>query len=89
MTKKSEIEGMAARLLDVPPPDRELTKKEALENLLPTLKKMQARGHTLDSIRASLEAEGLRVSVRAIRQVLGTSRGRKGARASASQRNAE
>jgi hypothetical protein len=70
-----QLDGLAERLAQVPAPERPLTAAEALTRLLPALRKMQARGHTLDTIRSALAAEGLQVSVRALRTVFSKPKG--------------
>lgn len=65
------MQGLADRLVKVPAPERPLSVADALARLAPALRKMQSRGHTLDSIRVALAAEGLQVSARAIRTAIG------------------
>lgn len=70
------LDALAKRLIEVPPPARRLTTAESLRRLMPTLRKMQAQGHNVHSIRDALNSEGIRVSVRALRQVLRKPSGR-------------
>lgn len=48
------------------PPDRVLTRAEALHLLKPKLMEMQARGHTAESISAALSTQGLDYSERQV-----------------------
>lgn len=66
----SQLDSVAARIEQVAPPERTLRVSEAIRRLAPAIRKMQSRGHTADSIRAALAAEGVPASLRAIRQVL-------------------
>lgn len=66
------LAGIADRIVDAPAPARSLTSAEALQRLLPTLRKMRSAGHTPDSIFALLQTEGLQISARAVARALRT-----------------
>jgi len=72
-TNLSQIDAIAQRIESAPVPERKLTVAETLRRLTPALRKMRAAGHTADSICAALAGEGVVVSVRSVRQVLGKS----------------
>ena len=72
-TEKS-LSKLAEQLVQMPPPERDLTKSEALAALVPTLKKMRQRGHSLDSISAALAAQGIEASSRVISRLLASKR---------------
>ena len=57
---------IAAALDCVRPPERALTRVEALHLLKPKLLEMQARGHTAESIRVALSSQGLDYSERQV-----------------------
>lgn len=61
---------LSSALADAPAPPKKLTLKEALAVLAPELKAAQVRGHTVGSLTAVLNAQGMSASVRAVSQAL-------------------
>lgn len=57
---------IAARIADAPAPAAPLTLASAVQKLAPTIAKMRRAGHTLDSVAALLQDEGLQVSPQAL-----------------------
>ena len=60
-----------ARRLDALPPRHEINLHDAIKKLAPSIKKMQARGHSLNAIAAELTASGLRIAPRTLARHLG------------------
>lgn len=76
----AQLDELAARVEHAQPPERPLSAVEALARLAPTLRKLRSRGHTPASIQTALAAEGLAVSLRAVRTALGKPAARASAR---------
>ena len=51
-----------------------MTTKSAITALLPTVKKLQGRGYTVEQISAELKASGLPTSTRSLARILSTKR---------------
>ena len=67
---QKDIYEIAQALLNAPPPPRNLTRKEALHELVDQLREARTRGHTIDSLADVLTAKGLPISARSIAEVL-------------------
>lgn len=67
---KSDIQRIANALESAPPPERPMTKAEALEMLAPSLKAARDRGHTIDSLLQQLTQQGMQVSARAVTRAI-------------------
>lgn len=68
---------IAARISDAPAPSAPLTLSGAVQKLAPTIGKMRRSGHTLESVAALLQAEGLQVSPPALSRYLRQSSGKR------------
>lgn len=71
LLSKNDIQRICDALKSAPPPERSLTKVEALKMLAPALKSARDRGHTIDSLLQQLEQQGVKVSARAVSRALG------------------
>lgn len=78
--KISDLGGIENDLLNTPAPDRKLTKKDALAQLAPVLKKMKGMGHTNESVAAALAARGVSASPREVARAVAVPRKRATAR---------
>ena len=67
---KKDIDEIAEALLNAPPPTRQMTRKEALHELVDQLREARSRGHTLDSLSNVLAARGLQISARCIGEAM-------------------
>jgi len=65
-----QLAEIAARISDAPAPSAPLTLAGAVQKLAPTISKMRKSGHTLDSVSALLQAEGLQVEAQALARYL-------------------
>lgn len=72
LLEEVHVQCLADTLQSAPPPPRKLTQREALVQLIPALKSSLKRGHTVDSLAAVLQAQGVEVSARTLRQLLNT-----------------
>lgn len=81
--KKIDIKAIAARISSEPPPDKEMTKREAVEALKPELERAIADGHTAASLSALLQKDGLKVGARTLALWLNLSKPRTRKRAKA------
>ncbi|MEP7295244.1 MAG: hypothetical protein ABI702_03585 [Burkholderiales bacterium] len=88
--KRIDIEAMRARISSTPPPEKKLTRRDAIEALKPELVEALANGHTPTSLSAVLRTDGLKVGARTLASWLNVSaasaskaRSRKPSRASA------
>lgn len=68
---------IAARIADAPPPALPLSVANAVQKLAPTILKMRKSGHTLGSVAALLQAEGLQVTPQALRRYLQQATGKR------------
>lgn len=68
---------IAARIADAPAPAAPLTLASAVQKLAPTIGKMRRSGHTLSSVAALLQSEGLQVSAAALRRYLQQASGKR------------
>lgn len=67
---RERLAAIAAKLEVVPPPEASLTRAQAIAHLLPSLKRMRERGHTMASICEQLRANGLPVAPRTLSRCL-------------------
>lgn len=63
---RERVASVASCLDKIPPAERPLTTAEAISLLAPQLRKLRARGHTLDEIAAHLKGHGLHVASRTL-----------------------
>lgn len=64
--KKIDIEAMSARIRSASPPAKELTRRETVEALKPSLLEAIAFGHTPTSLATLLREDGLKVGARTL-----------------------
>jgi hypothetical protein len=64
--KNINIESLAASIKAAPPPPKELTKREAVQAVMPELRDAMAGGHTAASLSAVLQQDGLKVGARTL-----------------------
>lgn len=68
---------IAARIVEAPAPAAPLSLARAVQKLAPTIAKMRKSGHTLDSVAALLQAEGLQLSPQALSRYLRQASGKR------------
>lgn len=74
MLRKSELKVLADDLMNAPAPDVPLTKKDAMQQLVPVLKKMKDAGHNNESIAHALAARGVAANPRDVARALAVPR---------------
>ena len=60
------LNALSVSLDQLPPPERSLGVTEAIVVLLPTLRRMRARGHSLEAVAQHLRANGLTIAMRTL-----------------------
>ncbi len=65
-----QLNGLRNALLDAPVPARKLTQKEAVVELLPTLKELQGRGHTINSLVDLMALNGVTINARVLTSLM-------------------
>lgn len=85
----ARLDEVAMALDAVPPPERAMTKAQAISRLMPTLKKMRERGHSLDSIAQHLGASGLPIASRTLARYLASAGAVKSPRRASPRRQRE
>lgn len=73
-----ELGDIAAAMENTPAPPKKLNKTEALDALLPPLKKALGKGHNLDSLCEVLNRQGLQINPRGLAKVLRSADTKKG-----------
>lgn len=68
---------IAERIVDAPAPALPLSVASAVQKLAPAIGKMRRSGHTLDSVAALLQAEGLQVSATVLSRYLRQASGKR------------
>jgi hypothetical protein len=61
-----DIESLAASIKAAPPPPKELTKREAVQAVMPEIRDAMASGHTAASLSFVLQQDGLKVGARTL-----------------------
>lgn len=61
-----DIESLAASIRAAPAPVKEMTKREAVQAVMPELRDAMAGGHTAVSLAAVLQQDGLKVGARTL-----------------------